>query len=336
MTTPPPPSPSTEIAARQPAPLDSWVDVIRPITILAGQIADTDFVPKALRGNAPAIAAAILHGRELGMSPMTALAQTHVIEGRPSTSAEGQRGLVLAAGHEIEYTELSDAVATVRGRRAGQERWTSVTWTLDRARSAGLAGRNQWRTYPRAMLAARASAELCRLLFPDVTHGLAAFEELDEPEVAQNGAQRGSTRPVARGALPEAPPLPQSNPEPPRAPRGRAIEDVPLPEPPEPEEPVDKAPTERVTPSQLRMLGAVWNKYRASDDERRALSAMLVGRDLEGSTRNLTKIEASMILDRLTGILAELGEGADPDAARLAFDVTVGGAYFHEEATADE
>lgn len=310
---------TTEVAVRRPA-TDDWVPVMRPVVALAEHVADTEFVPKAFRGNAPAIAAAILHGRELGLGPMTALAQTNVIDGRPAISAEQQRALVLAAGHEIEFAELSDAVVTVRGRRAGAERWTTVTWTLDRARHAGLTGKKNWQNYPRAMLAARASAELCRLQFPDVLHGMAATEELEESAPATDGQQTatgGRTRAVRRQAADPGPEAPLPAPDAPEAApeaeqwHGRAVEDVPLPEPePEPEV---AAPRASVTPAQLRMLGVMWRKVGiADDDERRALTAELVGRALGGTTKNLTMEEASRIID----LLVEASEsGNDPREA---------------------
>jgi hypothetical protein len=50
---------------------------------------------------------------------------------------------------------------------------------MDDAKRAGLAGKNNWRSYPRAMLLARATAELCRALFPDVLAGIShTIEEL--------------------------------------------------------------------------------------------------------------------------------------------------------------
>ncbi len=173
-------------AVRQPAAApakvdtDSWVEMLPAVAQLAEQIHGTDFVPKGLRGSSAATAAAILYGREIGAGPMTSLANIAVIEGKPSVSAEHLRAMVLAAGHEIVYTELSGAGVTVKGRRVGSSEWTSVSWNLDMARAAGIAGKQVWQRYPRAMLAARATAELCRLIFPDVTHGLMVIEEAED------------------------------------------------------------------------------------------------------------------------------------------------------------
>lgn len=187
--------PAVRPAAPAPAPLatdtDSWVEVIRPVIMLADKIADTEFVPKGLRGNSPAAAAAMLYGREVGLPPMTALSMTHVVEGTPGISAEAMRALVLAAGHSFEFVESTGAICTVRGRRIGQENWTTVTWSIDMARAAGLLGKNNWKHYPRRMLQARATGELCEMIFPDVIHGFRPVEELEDRADGDDGDGTG-------------------------------------------------------------------------------------------------------------------------------------------------
>ena len=138
---------------------------------LAERIAQTDFVPPALRGKPEAVLACILAGHEAGVSPMQALAKIHVIEGRPAMSAELMRAIVLRAGHEIWLEESSSTKAVACGKRAGGTRTSRVEWTMDDAKRAQLDQRQNWRKFPRAMLAARATAELCRSLFPDVLDG---------------------------------------------------------------------------------------------------------------------------------------------------------------------
>jgi hypothetical protein len=158
---------------------DSWTDVLEQVADLANKIAKTDFVPEGFRGNIAATAAAILYGREVGLGPMQALSSLHSIKGRVAMSAEAMRAQALAAGHDLAITESTTAKCTVKGRRRNSEEWTTVTWTIDNARQAKLGGDN-WTKYPRQMLQARATAELCRLIFADVIHGLAAVEELEQ------------------------------------------------------------------------------------------------------------------------------------------------------------
>lgn len=179
---------------------DSWIRVVDNVAQLAAQISNTEFVPKGLRGSAAATAAAILYGREVGLPPMTALTQTHVIEGKPAISAEGMRGLILAAGHGIQILETNGARCVMRGRRRGEEEWSEpIPWTIDMARSAGIANKQVWKAYPRQMLQARATAELARLIFPDVIHGFRAVEEFDGVEGPAEGT--GSSTASSSGTV---------------------------------------------------------------------------------------------------------------------------------------
>jgi hypothetical protein len=212
------------------ADVDSWIQVMRPVIALAEHIAGTEFVPKGLRNSVPATTAAMLYGREVGLAPMTALTQTHVIEGKPSMSAEAMRALVLAQGHELIFDEATGAVVRMRARRSGSNHWTELAWTIDMARAAGITHKDNWKKYPRAMLIARCTADICRMVFPDVIHGFRAVEEFDEQladadeepaapttKVARKRAAAKKAAPAAAPALeqpaarpsrPDGPPLP--------------------------------------------------------------------------------------------------------------------------------
>lgn len=224
---------------------DGWIRVLQPVAELASQVAGTEFVPVAIRTKPAAITAAILFGRELDMPPMQALSQVHVVEGRPSLSAEHMRAMVLAAGHELSYDLSVPMQVTVTGRRwigrnaiNGTPTYgtpTAVTWNVAMAERAGLMGKNNWKKHPRQMLEARATAELCRLIFADVTHGLPSVEELDDgdlydespadpssPAPSSGGTvsrrpRKGTTK-SAGGPAPTTPPVSGSVPSAPRPP----------------------------------------------------------------------------------------------------------------------
>lgn len=144
---------------------------------VAQKIANTPFVPTAFRGKPEAVYAAVLYGEELGLGPMQSLTQIHVIEGKPSLAPEGMRGLVLKAGHRIDVKVASNDKVVLYGRRADSGSEATVEWTMKDAQLAGLAGRGPWKTYPRAMLMARATSELCRMLFADIIAGLSYTPE---------------------------------------------------------------------------------------------------------------------------------------------------------------
>lgn len=153
---------------------------------LAQKIAGTEFVPAGLRGKPEAVMACMLYGREAGVGEMNALAKIHVVDGRPGMAAELMRALVFQHGHELWIEETSSTRCIVGGKRRDSSRETRVTWTIEDAKRAGLEGRQNWRKYPDAMLLARATAKLCRAVFPDVLAGLSyTLEELADGDVPE-------------------------------------------------------------------------------------------------------------------------------------------------------
>jgi hypothetical protein len=167
--------------------LSRWVSVLVPASQLADRIADTDFVPRSLRNKPGAVTAAILYGDELGIGPMQALAGIAVVDGRPYLSAQLMRAVILRNGHTLTVHSLSGTMARVSGLRVGEPESARVTieWTLDMARAAGLLTKDNWRKYPRAMLLARATSDLARLLFPDALAGFGEIDDDSAPSVAQ-------------------------------------------------------------------------------------------------------------------------------------------------------
>lgn len=195
-----------ELAAVPPpsGPLDSWIAVADQVVRLAQTIASSPFVPDGLRGSVPATAAAILAGRELGIPPMTALANVHVIKGKTGISALLMRALIQAQGHDWQDGHVSDVSATVRGRRRGESEWAEVTFTAAQAKTAGipLSG------YPQDKLYARATARLARRKFADVIAGMPYSAEDLEDGVPEGAVLAGESYHDERKA--EAVPAPRT------------------------------------------------------------------------------------------------------------------------------
>jgi hypothetical protein len=234
---------------------DGWTDILPAVGDLAGKISGTEFVPESLRGKTAAVAAAILYGRELGLEPMTSLRSINVIKGKPTLSAEAMRAMVLAAGHDIRFAEMTAARCVIVGRRKGQEDSTTVTFTMDDAKKMGVGGGAQYSKMPRQMLAARATAELCRLIFADAIGGLMVdVEALDDVETTKVSAEPITT--ARRKKLPDAPAEPVAVAEPakptPVDPEPVLDDDIieaeviddPEPEPAAPVDPVDLVASE--------------------------------------------------------------------------------------------
>ena len=168
----------------------STFDLVPAAAGLAEQIARTDFAPQGLRGKPEAVMAAMLQGHELGIGPMASLAEIAVINGRPCMSAKLMRALVQRAGHDVWFHSKSNTKVVMRARRAEwpEDRTAEVVWTMDDAKAAGLAGGQNYRKYPRQMLAARCTGEICRDNFADVLGGIGYTpEELTDGDLVAEG-----------------------------------------------------------------------------------------------------------------------------------------------------
>lgn len=176
----------------------------------AEALAGSAFVPAPYRGKPGDVLAAGLYGQEIGLGISAALSYIHVINGRPTLSAEGMTALVRARGHSIGGGTTAMA-ANIRGKRADTGDEMEVEWTIAMAERAGLlkkAGSN-WAAYPEAMLWARAVSQLCRMLFPDVLLGLSYTpEEARDFEAVEVISVTSTPRPQTAEAAVEETPAP--------------------------------------------------------------------------------------------------------------------------------
>lgn len=211
-------APVTQIPAqRTPAPstpsaLVQWAEDARTAASIATSLAQTSFVPTAFRGKIPEITAVILAGQELGLPPVAALRSMDVIQGTPALRAHAMRGLVQSKGHKVQLLESDDEHCVMRGKRAGDEEWQTVTWTFARAMKLGLTGKDQWRKQPQTMLEARATGTVCRLIASDVLFAMPyAAEELDGAE-APDGSPLAAPRVTVEEILQRPDALREENP----------------------------------------------------------------------------------------------------------------------------
>jgi hypothetical protein len=156
------------------SPIMQALAVAEPAARLIEQIVRTNFVPAAYRGKPAEALACVLTGDMLGLHPLVALREIDVIQGTPAYSAKMQRALVQRAGHRMWLEESTALTCTMAGhRRDDAEHVQRVTWTIDRAQKLNLTGKQNWRQQPTAMLIARCTGELARLLAADELLGLA-------------------------------------------------------------------------------------------------------------------------------------------------------------------
>lgn len=152
----------------------------------AGQLVPAGF-RDGNNANPAKILLAVEYGAMLGLHPMAALSGIHVIDGKPTLSAALMSALVHKAGHKLRITNTGSVTATGRdGKDLGgdftvtailirsddtQHPFT-VTWTIDRAKRAGLWNRGNWAKYPENQMTWRAVSEATKLGAPEVLSGV--------------------------------------------------------------------------------------------------------------------------------------------------------------------
>lgn len=123
--------------------------------------------------------ALMLVAQSEGLHPATAARDYHVIQGRPALKTDAMLARFQAAGGRVQWHDYSDAVvsATFSHPSGGS---VKIEWTIDRAKTAGLTGKDVWKQYPRAMLRARVISEGIRTVYPGVLSGMYAPEEVSD------------------------------------------------------------------------------------------------------------------------------------------------------------
>jgi hypothetical protein len=298
----------------------------------AEALSGASLLPESYRGKPANLLLALEYGAALGIAPMVAVQEIHVIKGKPTLSALLRAALVRRAGHTLRVT--GDATtATCDIIRADDPDFTfTTTWTLDRARAAGLLSNDSWRKYPDNMLKARAISECARNACPDVIAGFGyTAEELGDDTadsyptssdgVSAHNAGHGSAEIAAPGPS-EEPVIVYAEivePDPPTRPVERlsttpdddAWQSAPVASPatttagdvaasPAQAEVARRSrlnePDGAPTPAQLKMLGALLRGQ--TREQALAVVSSIVGRDVE-SRNDLTKAETSLVLDAL-------------------------------------
>lgn len=115
-------------------------------------------------------------GIELGIAPMQAFSQIHVIKGRPAIASELMLGLIYknVPTAEITFIKSDSTSCIIKCRRHREQEFSEFSFTLEDARRAYLVPAKPdsgWTKYPQAMLRARAISSMARAMFPDAVMG---------------------------------------------------------------------------------------------------------------------------------------------------------------------
>lgn len=150
---------------------------------IARQIAATPFVPESYRNQPEAVVAAILTGRELGIGPMQALRDIHMVDGRPAFAAQLMLAKMRQGGIVLLETDSNEERAWIKARRADNGEVAEFEFTIAEAETAGLLAKKgqSWQKYRKDMLWARAVSRMARRFGSDMLGGLVySKEELED------------------------------------------------------------------------------------------------------------------------------------------------------------
>jgi hypothetical protein len=276
--------------------LGEWANSADAAHRIAQTLVQTSFCPESFRGKAGEATAAILAGLEVGLQPMAALRSFDVIQGQAAPRAITLRAIVQSHGHEMELIESTSTRCKMRGRRRGANGWQTVDWTMDRAKQLGVTGKSNWKNQPQAMLVARATSELARLIASDAILGIGySAEEIADGTSAETQVATettGEVRPIGTRKMSRRKPATE-----------------------------DGAPA-RDEEGQIRAMWAAFGEAKGFEHdpttgegraERLAFVAGVVGREIE-STNDLTWDERSLVIDALK----DTPDEADDHAAAVA------------------
>lgn len=156
----------------------------------AAMYAKSNMVPKEYRGNIADATIAVRLAHRVGADPLTTMQNLHVINGRPSWSAQFLIAVFNATGRfdpisfEFFGEEGSDAwgcEAVSADKRTGKElRSTRITIKMAKAEGWLSKSGSKWKTMPSQMMRYRAAAFLIRTVAPEISHGLLSAEEAED------------------------------------------------------------------------------------------------------------------------------------------------------------
>lgn len=119
-----------------------------------------------------------------GRHPGSVARDYHIIQGRPALRADAILARFQQAGGTVNWLKYADdeVKAEFSHPQGGS---LTLSWTLKQAKEIGLAGKDNWKNYPRAMLRARVISEGIRTVYPGVLTGEYTPEEVMDFTPAQ-------------------------------------------------------------------------------------------------------------------------------------------------------
>lgn len=165
-------------------------------------MAGSSLLPKSYQGNPANLLFALEYASALNVEPIHAITSIHVINGKPSASADLMAATVRRAGHRLRVTGDDTYAEAVLIRADDPDFEFKARWDIAKARQANL-NTPTWKNYPGAMLRSRAITEVIRAGAPDAMFGLTYTPEELGAQVDQSGkpVHYGQAEPAASSAV---------------------------------------------------------------------------------------------------------------------------------------
>lgn len=210
--------------------LEEWAAELGYAHKIAQAMAHSNFLPKSLREKGRGVvkpieemandaAVVILAGKSVGLDPLQSVQNIFPVHGQPSMYARTMGALVVAQGHGVRRMSATEEAVTYAVRRKGDDTWQEFTWTIQRAQKAGYTSNSKYGSDPIAMLGAKALAEACRTVFPDVLLGMAySVEDMELEDLGEASTAAAAPAPAVATTITRKPkverPAPAPAPEP--------------------------------------------------------------------------------------------------------------------------
>ncbi|HEY2086293.1 MAG TPA: hypothetical protein VGH54_09740 [Mycobacterium sp.] len=164
----------TETTANLPAIASHSGSSLETKMQFARALATASLLPRAYQQNPGNVLIAMEFGDALGIPAIQAINSIHVIEGKPSASADLMAALVRKAGHKLRVKVTRNPLHVVAEliRADDPENPFVAEWDEDKARTANLLGKGNWKTYPDQMMRNRAITEVIRMGASDAMYGV--------------------------------------------------------------------------------------------------------------------------------------------------------------------
>lgn len=227
-----------------------------------------------------------------GLHPIQALRRFDIVQGRVGMKADAMLGEFQQRGGTVEWLQHDAEKCSAVFSAPGLSKPVTVTWTMDDAKRAGLAGKSgPWQQYPRQMLRARVISEGVRMAMPAVVVGLYAPEEVQD-----------FARPTA---------VVEAIVEPPKAVTPAPVTSV---EGPTTSAPASSPSEQPATPGEVKALNAAITMKLGIKDrgDKLAWISGMVGREVE-SSKDLTSAECQRLIEAARSGVIPREPGSDDE-----------------------